>query len=114
MERSVLALIGATFVVGACGGPEEGSMLQSEYQRAVVYEPDGRVSLYSGHLIADALARGEDLESLSFMTSFLRVRVPRELVDAVPTDPPSESSSRSSKRTRASSSSSTSSITRQS
>jgi hypothetical protein len=88
MERSVFALIGAIVMVAACSGPEDGSMLQSEFQVAIVDEPDGRVSLYSGHLIADALARSEDLESLSFMTAFLRVRVPRELVDAVPTDPP--------------------------
>jgi hypothetical protein len=47
---------------------------------AAVDEPDGRVSLYSGHLIADALARGDDVESLSFMTSFLRVRVPHALL----------------------------------
>jgi hypothetical protein len=88
MKRSVLAMIGATFMVAACGGPGDGSMLQSEYQVAAVDEPDGRVSLYSGHLIADALARGDDLESLSFMTAFLRVRVPRSLVDAVPADAP--------------------------
>ena len=87
MERKVMALIGASFVVAACGGPEDGSMLQADFQTAVVDEPDGRVSLYSGHLIADALARGEDLESLSFMTSFLRVRVPRSLVDTVPLAP---------------------------
>ena len=87
MERTVLALIGATFMVAACGGPEDGSMLQSEFQTAIVDEPDGRVSFYSGHLIADALARGEDLESLSFMTAFLRVRVPRSLVYMVPPSP---------------------------
>ena len=87
MERKVLALIGATFVVAACGGPEYGSIPQAEFQTAVVDEPDGRVSLYSGHLIADALARAEDVESLSFMTAFLRVRVPRSLVDTVPPSP---------------------------
>src|SRR5688572_27031132 len=87
MKPSLLALIGTMFVVAACGGPEVGSMLQAEHQTAVVDEPDGRVSLYSGNLIADALARGEDVESLSFMTSFLRVRVPRELVDMVPPSP---------------------------
>jgi hypothetical protein len=87
MGRSTLALIGATLVVAACGAPENGSMLQAEFQTAVVDEPDGRVSLYSGHLIADALERGEDLESLSFMTAFLRVRVPRSLLDMVPTAP---------------------------
>lgn len=59
-------------------------MRQSEFQVAAVDEPDGRVSLYSGHLIADALTRGDDVESLSFMTPFLRLRVPRMLVDAVP------------------------------
>jgi hypothetical protein len=42
------------------------------------------VSLYSGHLIADTLARAADVESLSFMTAFLRVRVPRSLMEAVP------------------------------
>ncbi len=82
MERSILALIGVTFLATACDGPEDGSMLQSDFQVATVDEPDGRVSLDSGHLIADALALGEDLESLSFMTAFLRVRVPRVLVDA--------------------------------
>jgi hypothetical protein len=87
MERNVLALIAATFVLAACGGPQQGSMLQSEFQHALVVEPDGRVSFYSGHLIADALARGEDLESLSFRTAFLRVRVPRSLVEMVPTSP---------------------------
>ena len=87
MARKVLALIGASFVVAACGGPEDGSMLQADFQRAVVVEPDGRVSLYSGQLIADALARGEDLESVSFMTSFLRVRVPRSLLKTVPPSP---------------------------
>jgi hypothetical protein len=85
MERRVLVLIGATFVVAACGGPKVGGMLQSDFQVAAVDEPDGRVSLYSGHLIADALARGEDLESLSFMEAFLRVRVPRSLLEMVPT-----------------------------
>ena len=88
MERNVLALIGATFVLAACSGPPgPGSMLQSDFQSAVVDEPDGRVSLYSGQLIAEALARGEDLESLSFMTAFLRVRVPRSLIEMVPALP---------------------------
>jgi hypothetical protein len=87
MQRSILALISATLMVGACGGPKIRSMLQSEFQEAAVDEPDGRVSLYSGHLIADALARGEDLESLAFMTAFLRVRVPRSLLEMVPSDP---------------------------
>ena len=88
MERNVLALIGVTLLAAACSGPPgPGSMLQSEYQTAVVDEPDGRVSLYSGQLIADALARGDDLESLSFMTTFLRVRVPRSLIEMVPTLP---------------------------
>ncbi len=87
MEGKVLALIGATFAVAACGGPEYGSIPQSEFQTAVVDEPDGRVSLYSGHLIADALARADDVESLSFMTSFLRVRVLRSLIEAVPLAP---------------------------
>jgi hypothetical protein len=87
MERNMLALICATFMVAACSGPEEGSMLEADFQRAVVEEPDGRVSLYSGQLIADALARGEDLESVSFLTSFLRVRVPRSLLDRVPPSP---------------------------
>lgn len=86
MECRVLAMMGATFMMAACGGPEDGSMLQAEFQVAAVDEPDGRVSLYSGHLIADALARGDDLESLSFMTAFLRVRIPRSLVDTVPAD----------------------------
>ena len=81
MERSLLALISATCVVAACGGPKVHSMLQSEFQAAAVDEPDGRVSLYSGHLIADAIARGEDLDSLAFMTAFLRVRVPRSLIE---------------------------------
>ncbi len=90
MKWSVLVLIGAAFTVAACGGPRDGSMLQSEFQTAAVYEPDGRVSLYSGHLIADALARGENVESLSFMTAFLRVRVPLSLIVMVPaaTSPP--------------------------
>jgi hypothetical protein len=84
MERKVLGLIGATFVVAACGAPGTGSMLQSEFQEATVQEPDGRVSLYSGHLIADALARGDDVESPAFATAFLRVRVPRSLLEIVP------------------------------
>ena len=87
MERNVLALIAATLVVAACGGPGQGSLLQSEFQNALVAEPDGRLSLYSGHLIADALARGDDVESLSFRTAFLRVRVPRSLLEMVPTSP---------------------------
>ena len=88
MGRNVLALVGVTLVGAACGGPQTGSMLQSEFQHAVVDEPDGRVSLYSGHLIADALAGGGDLESLSFMTAFLRVRVPRSLVEMALTSHP--------------------------
>jgi len=89
MKRTAWALLGVSFVVAvtACSGPGDGSMLQADFQTAVVDEPDGRVSLYSGHLIADALARGDDVESLSFMTAFLRVRVPRSLVDAVPPAP---------------------------
>ena len=113
MERNVLALIGAAFVVAACGGPGPGSMLQSDFQNATVDEPDGRVSLYSGHLIADALARGDDLESPSFMTAFLRVRVPRSFIGMVPTTLTSLSSFRWSKRTWAPRSSCTSSIPRQ-
>jgi hypothetical protein len=87
MQRNVLVWLGATLIVAACGGPDSGSMLQSELKTAVIDEPDGRVSLYSGHLIADALARGDDLESLSFMTAFLRLRVPRSLLDTVPPSP---------------------------
>src|SRR6266481_3020167 len=87
MERTVLALISASCMFAACGGPNYGSLQQAEFQEATVYEPDGRVSLYSGHLIADALARGEDLESLAFMTAFLRVRVPRSLLEIVPAAP---------------------------
>jgi hypothetical protein len=87
MERRVLALMYLTLAAAACAGPPDGgsSMLQSEFQQAAVDEPDGRVSLYSGHLIADALGRLEDVENLSFMTAFLRVRVPRSLLEMVPT-----------------------------
>jgi len=87
MERNLLALVTATLVGAACGGPHVGSMLESEFQTALVDEPDGRVSLYSGHLIGDSIARGEDLESLAFRTSFLRVRVPRSLLATTVTAP---------------------------
>jgi hypothetical protein len=46
-----------------------------------VDEPDGRVSLYRGQFIGEKLRQGVNVEALTNPQSFLRVRVPRALVE---------------------------------
>ena len=92
-------MISRTFVVlGACAAAwplacstqqsvDLGSNLSGEFQYAAIDEPDGGASLYSGFSIADKLAREIDVESLDNRGAFLRVRVPRALLDSVQTSP---------------------------
>jgi hypothetical protein len=68
---SLLALL--AFPALGCGSVPGDEYLK---QAALIEDPDGRLSYYSGSRVADKLARGEDPEDVHNLNSFMRVRVP--------------------------------------
>jgi len=78
-----LVLVGGCRQYG-CGGE---STTASDWQLANVLEQDGRIALFAGLHIRDKLAAGVDVDSISHLSTFLRVRAPADLVAAVRASP---------------------------
>jgi hypothetical protein len=59
-----------------CGNTGDGY----PQQEALVEEPDGRLSYYSGSRVAEKLQQGEDLEDIHNLNGFMRVRMPAAML----------------------------------